>query len=42
MKAAVSYGPGDLRVEEHAEPTVERADDVIVELQACGVCGTDL
>jgi threonine dehydrogenase-like Zn-dependent dehydrogenase len=42
VKAAVFYGPGDLRVEEHVEPTIERADDVIVEVQACGVCGTDL
>ena len=42
MKAAVCHGTGDLRVEDHAEPTIERADDVIVEVQACGVCGTDL
>ena len=42
MKAAVFHGPGDLRVEQHAEPTIERADEVIVEVEACGICGTDL
>jgi threonine dehydrogenase-like Zn-dependent dehydrogenase len=42
VKAAVFHGPGDLRVEEHVEPTIELADDVIIEVEACGVCGTDL
>lgn len=42
MKAAVFHGPGDLRVEEHADPAIEHADDVIIEVEACGVCGTDL
>ena len=42
MRAAVFHGPGDLRVEQHAEPTIERSDDVVVEVEACGICGTDL
>src|SRR5439155_838056 len=42
VKAAVFHGPGDLRVEPHAEPTIARADEVIVEVEACGICGTDL
>lgn len=42
MKAAVFHGPGDLRVEKHAEPTIEAPDEVIIEVEACGVCGTDL
>lgn len=42
MRAAVFHGPGDLRVEERTEPRVERPHDVIIEVEACGVCGTDL
>src|SRR2546428_6433043 len=42
MRAAVFHGPGDLRVEQHAEPTIERPDDVLIEVEACGMCGTDL
>ena len=42
MRAAVFQGDGKLVVEEHAEPEVQGANDVIVEVEACGVCGTDL
>ncbi|OGN85905.1 MAG: hypothetical protein A2X23_01210 [Chloroflexi bacterium GWC2_73_18] len=42
MRAAVFHGNGVLRVEEHPDPVVERPDDVIVEVEACGVCGSDL
>jgi threonine dehydrogenase-like Zn-dependent dehydrogenase len=42
MKAAVFHRKGELRVEEHVEPKVEGPDDVIIEVEACGVCGTDL
>ncbi|HTX08569.1 MAG TPA: alcohol dehydrogenase catalytic domain-containing protein [Solirubrobacteraceae bacterium] len=38
MKAALLYGPRDLRVEEAAEPEGE----VIVEVQAATTCGTDV
>jgi threonine dehydrogenase-like Zn-dependent dehydrogenase len=42
MKAAVFCGDGVLEIEDRPEPQVEAADDVIVGVEACGVCGTDL
>jgi L-iditol 2-dehydrogenase len=40
MRAAVFYGPGDLRVEERPRPHV--ADDgVLLKVEACAVCGSD-
>jgi threonine dehydrogenase-like Zn-dependent dehydrogenase len=42
MKAAVFCGDGVLQIEDRPEPGVEQADDVIIEVEACGVCGTDL
>lgn len=41
MKAAVYYGKGDVRIEELPVPAV-REDEVLVEVRACGVCGTDI
>ena len=41
MKSAVFYGKHDLRVEESAEPAVGRRD-VLINVKACGVCGTDV
>jgi L-iditol 2-dehydrogenase len=41
MKAAVQYGPGDVRVEEIPEPQ-PGLDEVKVKIEYCGVCGTDL
>lgn len=40
MKAAVFYGKNDLRVEERAIPEI-KADEVLVRVHACGICGTD-
>lgn len=41
MKAAVYYGPGDVRVEERPDP--EATDDnLIATVEACAICGTDL
>lgn len=40
MRAAVFYGPGDLRIEERENPQVG-AGEVLVEVLACGICGTD-
>jgi len=42
MKCAVFHGPGDLRVEERPRPAVTRDDDVLVEVEAASLCGTDL
>ena len=41
MKAAVYYAPGDIRVEERPEPAPS-ADNLIVRVRACAICGTDL
>lgn len=40
MLEVVALGPGKLLLEEVDEPT-PRPDEVIVELGACGICGTD-
>ncbi|KAK7214217.1 hypothetical protein V2G26_021395 [Clonostachys chloroleuca] len=41
MQAARFYGPGDIRVEEVDRPKVEN-DKVIVAVEWCGICGSDL
>jgi L-iditol 2-dehydrogenase len=41
MKAAVYHGKADIRVENVPEPTLE-AGEVLVAIDACSVCGTDL
>ncbi len=41
MKSAVFYGKHDLRVEERALPVIG-PKDVLIQVKACGVCGTDV
>ncbi len=41
MKAAVYYGPGDIRVENRPDPQ-PTADNLIVEVHCCAICGTDV
>lgn len=41
MKSAVFYGKHNLRVEEHPMPEVG-PHDVLIQVEACGVCGTDV
>lgn len=41
MKSAVFYGKHDLRVEDAPMPAVG-ANDVLIQVKACGVCGTDV
>ncbi len=41
MKTAIIYGPRDIRVEEAETPGVG-PDDVLVEVRACGICGSDV
>lgn len=42
MLAAVFYGVEEgVRVEERPAPTIEKPDDVLIEVKACGICGTD-
>jgi len=40
MKAAVFYGPGDLRIEERLLPQIGPGQ-VLIRVAACGICGTD-
>src|SRR4051812_11466345 len=42
MRGAVMYGPGDVRVEERAEPRIVEPTDAIIRLSATCICGSDL
>ena len=42
MLAARFYAAKDIRLEDVPVPQVKEADDVIVEVAYCGICGTDL
>lgn len=41
MKAAVYYGPRDIRIEDVPRPE-PAANELLVEVRACGICGSDL
>ena len=41
MKSAVFYGRHDLRLEDRPIPDPE-PEEVLIQIQACGVCGTDV
>ncbi len=41
MKAAIYHGPDDIRIEEMHTPKIGQ-DEVLVEMKACGICGSDL
>lgn len=41
MKAAVFYGPRDIRFEEVERPKIE-ASEILIKVRACGICGSDL
>ena len=42
MKAAVFYGKGDIRVDEHYPMPEVGPESVLIQVKACGVCGTDV
>jgi (R,R)-butanediol dehydrogenase/meso-butanediol dehydrogenase/diacetyl reductase len=42
MRAAVFQGPGRLGIETRRPPRVTAADDVLIRVEACGICGSDL
>jgi threonine dehydrogenase-like Zn-dependent dehydrogenase len=42
MRAAVFHGPGNVRVENVAEPTIEFDSDAVVQVTSAGLCGSDL
>lgn len=41
MKAAIYYGPGDIRIENVSDPKLE-ADGIVIQVKASGVCGSDI
>jgi threonine dehydrogenase-like Zn-dependent dehydrogenase len=42
MRAAVLEAVGRLALEERPVPTLDRPGDVLLDVEACGICGTDL
>jgi threonine dehydrogenase-like Zn-dependent dehydrogenase len=42
MRGAVLHAPGDVRVEDRPDPTIEKPTDAIIRLSAACVCGSDL
>lgn len=42
MRAVTFQAPGEVRIEEKAEPEIGSADEAIVRVEATGVCGSDL
>jgi threonine dehydrogenase-like Zn-dependent dehydrogenase len=42
MLSTVLYGPGDVRFEERAAPTITKPTDAIIRIAATSVCGSDL
>jgi threonine dehydrogenase-like Zn-dependent dehydrogenase len=42
MRAAVMYGPGDVRVDERDDPQIVEPPDAIIRVSAACVCGSDL
>ena len=42
MRGAMLYAPGDVRVENRDDPTIEKPTDAIIRLSATCVCGSDL
>jgi 2-desacetyl-2-hydroxyethyl bacteriochlorophyllide A dehydrogenase len=42
VRAVTFHAPGDVRVEERADPAPEADDDAVVRVEATGICGSDL
>jgi (R,R)-butanediol dehydrogenase/meso-butanediol dehydrogenase/diacetyl reductase len=42
MSAAVFGGPGKLEIAKRPIPRIAQPDDVLIRIEACGVCGSDL
>ena len=42
MRGVIMYGPGDVRVEDRDDPTIEQATDAVIRLSATCICGSDL
>lgn len=42
MRAVRLFAPGDLRCVEIEKPVMEKENEVIIKVKACGVCGSDI
>ena len=42
MRAVTFQAPGEVRIEEKADPEIAAADDAMVRVEASGICGSDL
>ena len=42
MRAALIYGPGDIRVEEREDPRITAPTDALLSLTHSCICGSDL
>jgi 2-desacetyl-2-hydroxyethyl bacteriochlorophyllide A dehydrogenase len=42
MRAVTFQAPGEVRVEEKVDPEIVAGDDVVVRVEASGICGSDL
>ena len=42
MKAAVFEKPGVLSLKDVEEPTIEKANEVLLKVEAASICGTDI
>src|SRR5207247_3968155 len=42
MPAAVFAGPGRLEILERPVPRLDEPSDVVLDVEACGICGSDL
>jgi 2-desacetyl-2-hydroxyethyl bacteriochlorophyllide A dehydrogenase len=42
MRAVTFQAPGEVRIEEKADPEIVAADDALVRVEASGICGSDL
>ncbi len=42
MKAAIFRGDREIAIEERPDPRIEAADDCLVQVMACGICGSDV
>ncbi len=42
MRAVTFQAPGEVRIEEKADPVLVAADDAVIRVEASGICGSDL
>ncbi|MFF1572291.1 zinc-dependent alcohol dehydrogenase family protein [Leifsonia sp. NPDC058292] len=42
MRGVIMHAPGDVRVEEREDPTIEQPTDAIIRVEAACICGSDL